>query len=66
VTDRGELASRLRDIEEALRDLAYEALRAAADGDDTARAEEKDLLKARRAVERAIHALEPGAGFSDG
>jgi hypothetical protein len=65
VTDRGELAARLRAIEEALRDLAYEALRAAADGDDDARDEEKDLLKARRAVERAIHALEPRGALSD-
>jgi hypothetical protein len=65
VTDRGELVARLRDVEEALRDLAYEALRAAAEGDAGARAEEKELLRARRAVERAVRALEPRGGVSD-
>jgi hypothetical protein len=65
VTDRGELVSRLRDVEEALRDLAYDALRAAAGGDAGARAEEKELLRARRAVERAIHALEPRSDVND-
>jgi hypothetical protein len=54
-----ELASSLRSIEERLRDLAYEALRAAASGDADAAAEEKRVLKARRAIERAINALEP-------
>jgi hypothetical protein len=57
-----DLASSLRGIEEQLRDLAYDALRAAAAGDETAGAEEKRLLKARRAIEKAINALEPRGG----
>jgi hypothetical protein len=52
-----ELVDQLRNVEEALRDLAYDRLQAAADGDDGAAADEKSLLQARRAVERAIHAL---------
>lgn len=58
-----ELVQQLRTVEEALRDLAYDRLQAAADGDDGAAAEEKRLLQARRAVERAIRALgdEPAA-----
>ncbi|HKA93072.1 MAG TPA: hypothetical protein VKE97_04660 [Acidimicrobiia bacterium] len=53
-----ELVEQLRVVEEALRDLAYDRLQAAADGDDDgAAADEKRLLQARRAVERAIHAL---------
>lgn len=58
-----ELVQQLRTVEEALRDLAYDRLQAAADGDDGAAADEKRLLQARRAVERAIHALggEPAA-----
>jgi hypothetical protein len=54
-----DVASNLRSIEEQLRDLAYDALRAAASGDEDAAAEEKRVLKARRAIERAIQALEP-------
>jgi hypothetical protein len=62
VTGADELVERLLAIEEELRDLAYERLAAAAadpDGIDAtaARAEEKRLLQARRAVERAIAAL---------
>jgi hypothetical protein len=50
--------SQLRAIEERLRDRAYDALRAAAEEDDAgAAADEKRLLQARRAVERAIKAL---------
>jgi len=58
-----ELVVQLQAIEEALRDLAYDRLQAVADGDDGAAADEKRLLQARRAVERAIHALggEPAA-----
>ena len=52
-----ELVVQLRTVEEALRDLAYDRLQAAADGDDNAAADEKRILQARRAVERAIHAL---------
>lgn len=52
-----ELVAQLRDIEETLRDLAYDQLSAAADGDAQAAADEKRLQQARRAVERAIHAL---------
>ena len=52
-----ELVVQLRTVEESLRDLAYDRLQAAADGDDSAVADEKRILQARRAVERAIHAL---------
>jgi hypothetical protein len=52
-----ELVVQLRTIEESLRDLAYDRLQAAADGDDDAAGDEKRLLQARRAVDRAIHAL---------
>jgi hypothetical protein len=52
------IVERLRSIEEELRDLAYERLRAATeDRDDTALADEKRVLQARRAIERAILAL---------
>lgn len=57
MTDLHELVSELRSIEERLRDLAYDRLREAAAGDDAAAAEEKQILQARRAVERAIRAL---------
>jgi hypothetical protein len=52
-----ELVSQLRGIEETLRELAYDRLSAATDGDAEAGADEKRLQQARRAVERAIHAL---------
>ena len=56
------IAERLSSIEEELRDLAYDQLReAAADPDSdagaAAKAEEKRLLQARRAVAKAIQAL---------
>jgi hypothetical protein len=58
MTDRStELVEQLRSIEEALRDLAYDRLRDAADGDADAAADEKHVQQARRAVERAIRAL---------
>lgn len=52
-----DLVTELRTIEERLRDLAYDRLREAASGDADAAADEKKLLQARRAVERAINAL---------
>jgi hypothetical protein len=52
------IVERLRSVEADLRDLAYERLRAAAeDGDTDALAEEKKVLQARRAIEKAIVAL---------
>lgn len=58
MTDFDDLIAQLASIEERLRDLAYDRLRAAAeDGDADAAAQERQILKARRAVERAIHAL---------
>jgi hypothetical protein len=52
----------LRSVEERLRDLAYESLRAVVEDEDeaghkAAAAQEKRLQKARRGVERAIVAL---------
>jgi hypothetical protein len=58
VSDVEELVQELRAIEERLRDLAYDRLRAAADGDTDAAKDEKRLLQARRAVERALRALD--------
>jgi hypothetical protein len=59
MTDRStELVEQLRSIEEALRDLAYDRLRDAVDGDADAAADEKRVQQARRAVERAIRALD--------
>ena len=55
--DVDDMVETLRGIEERLRDLAYERLRAAPEGDATAAADEKKVLQARRAVEKAIHAL---------
>jgi hypothetical protein len=56
--DAEELVDRLRAIEADLRDLAYERLRAASEGGDpNALADEKKVLQARRAIERAITAL---------
>jgi hypothetical protein len=56
--DAETIVERLVSIEADLRDLAYERLRAAAeDGDTDALAEEKKVLQARRAIERAIVAL---------
>ncbi|HET9732887.1 MAG TPA: hypothetical protein VFP54_09460 [Acidimicrobiales bacterium] len=51
-----DIRQRLEAIGEELADLAYDALRRAADGDgDTG--EERRLTRARRAVERAVAAL---------
>ncbi len=58
MSDRtAEVLEQLRAIEESLRDLAYDRLRDAAAGDADAAADEKRLLQARRAVDRAIRAL---------
>jgi hypothetical protein len=59
VSDTEHLVERLRAIEEELRDLAYERLRRATEDDDkVALADEKRVLQARRAIERAIIALD--------
>ncbi len=56
--DTSELVATLQQVEERLRELAYECLRdAAEDGDQDAVAEERRLQQARRAVERALRAL---------
>lgn len=56
--DTDEVVELLRRAEERLRDLAYDRLRAAAeDGDAAAEDQERRLLQARRAIERALHAL---------
>ena len=58
MTDTDQIVERLRSIEEELRELAYDRLRAASeDGDANALADEKRVLQARRAIERAILAL---------
>ena len=58
VRDAEHLVERLAAIEEELRDLAFERLRAATeDGDADALAEERQILQARRAVARAMGAL---------
>jgi hypothetical protein len=53
-----ELVDQLRSIEEQLRDLAYDRLREAANGNVAAKADEKKLLSARRGIEKAIRALD--------
>jgi predicted phage gp36 major capsid-like protein len=58
VDGAADIVERLRSIEEELRDLGYDRLRAASeDGDASALADEKRVLVARRAIERAIAAL---------
>ena len=59
--DADAIVERLRAIEEDLRDLAYERLRAAAeDGDPSAAADERRVLQARRAIERGfMHSISP-------
>ena len=59
------LADGCERAEEFLRAVrAYDRLREAAGGDDTARADEKRVLQARRAIERAIRALDgPGEQY---
>jgi len=63
--DLTDIADRLRGIEEDLRDRAFDALRAAAEGDEAAAAREKKILQARRAIERAIRALDPDGGWTE-
>ena len=58
------IVERLRGIDEELGELAYERLREQArapdgDGAAAAKADERRLLQARRAVARAIEALSP-------
>ena len=53
MTGTDELVDQLRSIEEQLRDLAYDRLREAAAGNEAAKADEKKLLQARRAIEKA-------------
>lgn len=60
-----EIVAILRGVEERLRDLAYERLREAAEGDADAAADEKKVLQARRAVERAIRALDAAPDFDE-
>ena len=58
MTEIDDLVAELSRVEERLRDLAYDRLRVAAEeGDADAVAQEKRILQARRAVERAIRAL---------
>ena len=52
------IVEKLRVIEEDLRDLAYDKLRVAAKGDSNAARDEKRVLQARRAIEKAIRALD--------
>jgi hypothetical protein len=71
MNDRFEsIRERLMVIEEELRDLAYERLREVARSPDDdagilAAAEEKRLLQARRAIAKAIRALEPSGHRDD-
>ena len=58
LSDTGDLVETLSRVEERLRELAYERLRAASeDGDQDALVQEKRLQQARRGVERALKAL---------
>lgn len=63
--DTSGIVDRLRSIEEELRDLAYDRLREAAGGDAAARSDEKRVLQARRAIERAIRALDGPGDLED-
>jgi hypothetical protein len=62
MSDYDDLVERLTTIEEDLRDRAYDHLRRAASASDedelrAAKAEERGLLQARRAIAKAIGAL---------
>ena len=66
MTDTEHIVEQLRSIEEELRELAYERLRVASeDGNPNALADEKRVLQARRAIERAIVALGGDVNPSD-
>ena len=65
MTSLEDLVEQLRTIEEQLRDFAYDRLRDAAKGDEIAKADEKKLLQARRAVEKAIRALDTTEYLTD-
>lgn len=56
--DTSSIVEKLKVIEEELRDLAYSRLMAATTGDSDAVKDEKRVLQARRAVEKAIRALD--------
>jgi hypothetical protein len=65
-----DIVERLAAIEEDLRDRAYDRLRDAAgtsdeDEQDAAKAAERKLLQARRAIARAITALSDRPGEDD-
>lgn len=58
MTDLGRLADRLDSVVADLDELAFDRLReAAADGDTHRPASDKEIVKARRAVEKAAHIL---------
>jgi hypothetical protein len=65
-----DLVERLAAIEADLRDRAYDQLRRAANASDddelkAFKAEERKLLQARRAIARAIGALNPPRSFGE-
>lgn len=58
MSDPGQLADRLEAVVEELDELAFDRLRAAvADGLAERPIDDKELVKARRAVEKAVHIL---------
>jgi hypothetical protein len=61
MVDVDDLVARLASIEEELRDLTYDALRARAAGNGD-KDVEKRYEQARRAVEKAVRALRATAG----
>lgn len=62
-----ELAARLDTVVDELDDLAFEGLQvAAADGEAARPARDKELVRARRAVERAAHLVRALADGPDG
>ena len=58
------IVEKLRAIEEDLRDLAYDRLRASQDSPELLK-EERRLHQARRAIEKAIHLLSTGERDTD-